>query len=505
MKKILLLLTAITLSFITRAQYESRSIVLTDDATVFRNPVEVNKGVAAPVSHPLGFLNSHKNNPGAKTTTVGDPRWYSYYLTIDQLLGGTFTSSNPLNIQIPLWNDSTVTQLFYDGVRYYYGAINFCGVAQVIDPIHFQSYRDTDLLNVTYGIPSGSGQLLQVTDTNTYRVDSVAIQAGYVRISSRSSIVDTLILSVAPCNHAYVYGLTAWPMVSNIDLGTDTALVGFAPIAVDSDLRAANSEVPAFPEKKWKVLLHESDGDTLFSIGGVPGYDSVKTYTYAVPGGGVQIPAGYDFVVTATFKSGEPEGHITPGVDSFNEYNHWMPISGYEYSRPAGGYMTYWYNQLNDQNSSNMLFPKKTSYYEPTIYVQAHNQNKNFDYQYHNIQAYVTCPTCPSITNAPADTSFHHLGGIRVSVNAVRSIIGSIIAYPNPATTQLSIPFTLQQNVDAKVYLTNAIGQIVASQNMGKVNNGRAEFNVSGLNSGVYFYTLDAGGEKITGRITIVH
>jgi len=504
MKKLLLLFTAVTLSFISQAQYESRSIVFGEDATEFHNPVEVNKGVSAPVTHPLGFLNSNYSNPGAKKTSVGAPRWYSYYYTVDQLLGGTFTGSSSLYIQIPIWNDSAVTQLYYDGTRYYYGAINFCGIGQVIDPIHFQSYRDTDLLNAMYGLTSGAGQLLQVTDTSEYRVDSVRLQAGYIRISSKDSVVDTLILSVAPCNHAYVYGMTEWPMVSNIDLGTDTALVGFAPIAVDSDMRAANTEVPAYPEKKWKVLLHKSDGDTLFSVGGVPGYDSIKTFTYAVPGSGVKIPAGYDFVITATFKSGEPAVNIRPGIDSFNEYNHWMPVSGYEYARPGGGYMTYWYNQYNDQNSSNMLFPKKTSYYEPTIYVQAHNTNKNFDYQYHNIQAFITCPTCPSITDAPADKSFHHLGGI-TAVNNVKNIIGSVVAYPNPANTQLGIPFTLKQSEHVKIYLTNTIGQIVAIQNLGNVVSGRVEFNVSGFNSGIYFYTLEAGAEKATGRIAIVH
>ena len=504
MKKILLLLTSITLSFLSQAQYANRSVMLTDDANVFHTPTETTKGVSAPESHPLGFLNAGYKSAGAKTTggTIY-PRWYSHYFVVDQLLGGAFTGSSPLFTQIPIWNDSAVTQRFYDGVHYYYGGINFCGVAQVIDPIHFQEFRDTDLLGLIYG--TGTSQFLQVTDTNTYTVDSVALEAGYIRIASRASIVDTLILSVAPCRHAYVYGLTAWPMVNDINIGTDTALIGFAPITVDSDLRAANSEVPSFPGQKWKVLLQASDGDTTFSVGGVPGYDSVKTKVYTVPNGGVKIPAGYGFVITATFKSGEPDSNIHPGVDSFSKFNHWMPVTGYEYPYPTGGYMTYWYNQYNDENSSNMLFPKKTSYYEPTIYVQAHNNNKNFDYQYHNIQGHVVCATCPSIADAPTDTSFHHLGGSGLSVNTVKNIIGTVMALPNPANTQLNIPFTLQQSANTRIYLTNTIGQVIAVQNLGKVTSGRAEFNVSGLSSGMYFYTLNAGGERITGRIAIVH
>ncbi|MBA3829771.1 MAG: T9SS type A sorting domain-containing protein [Taibaiella sp.] len=503
MKKILLPILALTLSCSAFAQSASTSVVNVLSEQDYKNPVQLYKGLARneKLTFPVQQSGSH-----LRTTGTPINRWYSHYSVINEEKGKPFTTAPAQISQIPLWFDSSVTQRFYNGTGYFYGTINFCSVGQVIDPIHFTEFNDTILLNTMYAA-SGTSDFIAVSATDNYIVDSINIQAGYVRVSSKPSVVDTLILSVTPTKHAYIYGQTAWPQISHIStmLPSDTALVGFATINVDTALRAGKSDISTSPGQTWKVLLHATDGDTLFSVGGVSGYDSIKPYTYTVPNGGASIPAGYEVSITATFKSGEPTANIHPGIDSFNEYNHWMPVSAYEYPNTTGGYMTYWYDQFNDQNSSDLLFPKKLDYYEPTIYIQAHNDNAKFSYQYHNIQAHITCATCHSIGTSSTDTSFHHQGGNGVFVSNIPAIINTIKTFPNPANSQVTIAFTLSQSAVVNISLSNAIGQTVNFQKMGNVNNGKAVFNTAVLPAGVYFYTFTAGAERTTGRVIITH
>lgn len=79
-------------------------------------------------------------------------------------------------------------------------------------------------------------------------------------------------------------------------------------------------------------------------------------------------------------------------------------------------------------------------------------------------------------------------------------------AYPNPANTEVSIPVQLQVTGNVTVNITNAVGQTVAIQNLGKVAAGQkatATFNTQALANGVYFYTVEANGQRLTQRFAV--
>ena len=51
----------------------------------------------------------------------------------------------------------------------------------------------------------------------------------------------------------------------------------------------------------------------------------------------------------------------------------------------------------------------------------------------------------------------------------------------------------------------NNVGQVVNAQTVNNVVKGQATFNVSNLSAGLYFYTVEANGQRETGRVAISH
>ncbi len=87
-------------------------------------------------------------------------------------------------------------------------------------------------------------------------------------------------------------------------------------------------------------------------------------------------------------------------------------------------------------------------------------------------------------------------------------VIDEIKAYPNPANTELNVPFTLKVKAEAVVTISNMLGQVVATQNMGLVNAGqevKAVFNTANLTSGIYMYTVEANGQRKSERFSVAH
>lgn len=71
--------------------------------------------------------------------------------------------------------------------------------------------------------------------------------------------------------------------------------------------------------------------------------------------------------------------------------------------------------------------------------------------------------------------------------------------YPNPAVdkTYINVEF---EGPEAILRVYNVLGKLVAEQ---VVVNKRITLDVSELTEGIYFYTLEADGEKVTRRMTV--
>ncbi|HQO09153.1 MAG TPA: C10 family peptidase [Clostridiales bacterium] len=77
--------------------------------------------------------------------------------------------------------------------------------------------------------------------------------------------------------------------------------------------------------------------------------------------------------------------------------------------------------------------------------------------------------------------------------------------YPNPFNPVTQIGFTLNKAADVRLTVFNTSGQKVAELVKGLLNSGKhfIGFDAAGLNSGVYYYTLEAGGSKMTRKMVL--
>lgn len=75
--------------------------------------------------------------------------------------------------------------------------------------------------------------------------------------------------------------------------------------------------------------------------------------------------------------------------------------------------------------------------------------------------------------------------------------------YPNPAKQLTRFDVNLDKPADVSVTLTNLVGQVVNQGNSKRMNSGNnlVTLDVSGLNGGVYFYSVNVDGQKVTRKL----
>jgi hypothetical protein len=78
--------------------------------------------------------------------------------------------------------------------------------------------------------------------------------------------------------------------------------------------------------------------------------------------------------------------------------------------------------------------------------------------------------------------------------------------YPNPFNPETAISFSLPKEEQVTLSVFNTNGQLVNQLVNEKkpAGNHSINFNASGLNSGIYFYTLETGSTKLSKKMLIV-
>ncbi len=499
MKKLCLLFAAASFAFGASAQTASH-ITLSEHEQMAKTPPSLN----APK---VGVVNSSKELSSAMRTSKlptakGGNRWYSHFLTTDQLVGQGWTATpTASNLSYsPMWFDSTVTQRYSNGVF----PVNLSSCAEYVDPRYFQ-YNNPK--NPLLGKDTA---LIEITSTG-YTVDSVQIMGAYVPAPGKSSIVDTLIISVQPEQYINYYPVSLAPWINQNPNVTDTAMYGFFP-STDSVWRCAEMDNAASPIPggvKWKEPLYGNKDTSQFI-----GYYSFKVG--GATGTAAHIPAGMNYAISFTFKSGDT---WIPNVDSIQEFNTFYTTWGYQSSPPS--WMTYWYGNRqgttpgtdtswHDENGSSVMDSRNyggQAFYFATIADQAFQNsfspsNGNFAEQYLWVTSHVICDSCYSIAQVD---SIKRGDTTTTAVGNLSSTISTVTAYPSPANDVVYIPFTLNSNAQVSVALTNTVGQVVRTQNMGRISAGKAVFYTSDLPSGTYIYSIKADGQTTTGKISIAH
>lgn len=79
--------------------------------------------------------------------------------------------------------------------------------------------------------------------------------------------------------------------------------------------------------------------------------------------------------------------------------------------------------------------------------------------------------------------------------------------YPNPTTSEARIQFELPAVTQVKMWVTNAMGQYVATLVDGELNTGKhiASLDASNLATGVYFCHMSANGKNFNRKLVVTH
>ncbi len=77
--------------------------------------------------------------------------------------------------------------------------------------------------------------------------------------------------------------------------------------------------------------------------------------------------------------------------------------------------------------------------------------------------------------------------------------------YPNPASNNVNVDFTLSNDADATVELLNGLGQVVSTQVLGHVSGEQSvSIDVASLESGMYIVKVKTSNGEITKRVSVV-
>lgn len=471
MKKLFLLLAAGSIAMNVGAQ--ERQGLMNPGPTTTTN-VPYYDAAAAHKAHLQSAAGAHK------TTTVPTDRWYSYYdwLHTDAQFNATYgyAGDSIVNTSPYMWFDDKSRSIYtlstglpgLDTTR-------FTSYGVVLQPqwagFNNGKYYPIDEMTI------GSG--------NAYVVDSIEIVGAYLRnLPSKAAVKDTLIVATVHSAYGAKGSADVWSQSVNT---THYGTINFPNISYDS----LNNHADGSTVQISKIVMDPADTNA----NGV----YVKVVNLAAYGGVVTCAANDLVGYSVTFKSGDAS--YVP-YDTVFRGSPFVPVVKYNMFRPyigyttTGGSSTEWpaYKSTNMNDGLFKTLPDTTNgwgkRYIPTF---AWGLTSPGSYQAPELFTHISCPSCTvGVTSTYLNT------------NSLVNIT-EVTAVPNPANNQVNISFNLAKASDVKVSLTNVVGQVVATQNMNNTSNGKATFNTAALPSGVYVYTLQANGEKTTGRVVVAH
>jgi len=316
-----------------------------------------------------------------------------------------------------------------------------------------------------------------VFQSNPYSIDSIQFLMRYNRHDH--SVVDTLIVDVMKSNRTTA-GNTPGIITVFFQGGNASASPIINPYTASLDSVNASDKMEIV-----KIMDDAFANDTDVTTG----WTNYGSNGIALPST-LNVGAGQVVVVYITMKSGKPSYPLNTDGNNAN-YIH-IPTYDISGTGAAPG-------QSGNSLNSGLLVTNANTYHgiNPTdpkgFRVAGHNvaiPSIGFlqDGLNINMNFKVTCPTC-----------------VPSSVPNVNSNVINANAYPNPATSEVSIKFGLKQAANTNVSIMNTVGQVIATQNAGNVNTGSVTFSTANLANGLYFYTIEANGQRTTNRFVVAH
>ena len=96
-------------------------------------------------------------------------------------------------------------------------------------------------------------------------------------------------------------------------------------------------------------------------------------------------------------------------------------------------------------------------------------------------------------------------GDSSIAVQQPALPVAAMDAYPNPATEQLNVRYTLHQPTEVNFTLTNVLGQTVVEKQLGLQSVGTYQLQcpVQALPPGIYQYTLQVRDERVSKKVVV--
>jgi hypothetical protein len=377
-------------------------------------------------------------------------RWYNYGDAIDLILGGVGTYA--ANYIFP---DSTMQVVYTGGVV---GGTWIHKIGDVFDPTAYFFNDPTNYLGE-----------LNLLKESTYTLDSIEYYGFYMRGVQSPSVVDTLLVEVKVNNYPGSFSYFGPTSQVSINLGVDTVM--FVDLLYDQ----ATNSFGYTATYSYKIPLTVAvANDTLDNGINVIGVAPNLT-----------IAANQHFYVSYSFIPGYA---WMPNADSMVNNNRLRFLSMNE---NPGNFPVY---TKHDWNASYIL-PQDVRYdagggwngsYIPSFAYMGGASN-TYSYIHHAIYYKCTGVTDFAFVSVPENETEYALAG----------------AYPNPvnANSSMIIPFNTN-DANASLIITDLLGQEVMKFN--KIYDGKVVVNTSGLNAGIYFYTLVSGKNTSTKKFTVV-
>jgi hypothetical protein len=421
--------------------------------------------------------NQQGSRTAAKTTAA--PRWFSF---VDYFDTSEIDISSSIALSAPyLWNDTMAMFAYSGGSGTVWQHNRMVSMGLVVDPTYSG-------LNSFLYYPGE----MKVTTADAYAVDSIRFFGIYGYNPAKTSVVDTIRV-------AFVYGdgssaadiylaRTTNPVVlANYGVPTGDSLKNYRMHYDTTTNTAAGTTVIIKDIILDNTGASPAWGDTL------SGGEYMGRVGLGTPGTGISIPAGNLIGATLSFISGDPTfiAHDTVfGSTLGYKYNMFRPYVAHKGLVNAPEFVTYLPENKNDGMFKTLPDTALgwTGQYIPLWFWTASGGASTLQYPY--IDFRVVCTSC----------------GL-VGPESVESIttVTKIEAFPNPASGELNIPFTLNRSSDITITLSNIMGQEVASKRMHNVSSGNVVFNTSNIATGVYLLTVDTDGRRTTGRVSVTH
>ncbi|MDW8301262.1 MAG: T9SS type A sorting domain-containing protein [Bacteroidia bacterium] len=475
------------------------------------NSMDFQNQVVKRVPYPKSPVLHRGAHPEARTATLGE-RWYCY-VEASQIVNSTSGLSDPfINYMFP---DSTIQAQYSStvGDPFIHGyALRLDPAAAVFGSTSLPDHGDLTILR------SGTS----TAGVYTYYLDSLIIPYYYQRPASMpSSVKDTVVLQIIPCSRYTTSGIPASTPMSGhgggsvnswatyffsgaswlTNYGEDT--IYFTSLGFNQNTWRIPASATQF--RLYKIPLGQADT----SDGGKSLQIAMNSYGYTSP---YKIPAakiGPDsssktVVIFMYYKPGTTwtstdildvnPANTTQSVFSpiYLEENgdETYPIydgNTFASERPHAGF-------AKGYNISYML-PTQVRYkyssgwggYGIMIPHVAYVQEYAFEYPIWYAK----------LRSAGPFTS--------VNANIVDNTVILGLAYPNPARTEINIPYSVTQSKQVEITITNIMGQTVKSVSNQNVSAGQyvSTINVADLPAGMYFYTLKTDSGIYTNKFVV--